>query len=142
MDRGKNWWINKLKSRRATIGDTRIAGADAKRTGSEGASDSRTATATERIAKLKREAKQREQNREYTGIKNFIGAIWNGIILLTRGVNGVASYLAGWSDVITNDMVRTIVYWIAFTVVVVAALVLLGFVIVKVIVKIAELKIE
>ena len=65
--------INKLKNRRATTGDTGLARADARRAGAEGFNDSRAATAAERIAKLKREAKQREQNREYTSIKERLG---------------------------------------------------------------------
>ena len=62
---------------------------------------------------------------------DFIEAMWKGMVFLARGVKGVASYLAGWSDVISNDVVMKIAYWIVFSVVVVGISVLMGFVIVK-----------
>ena len=69
---------------------------------------------------------------------DFIEAMWKGMVFLARGVKGVASYLAGWSDVIFAGMLELIAYWIVFTVVILVVMGLFGFVVVKVGINIKE----
>lgn len=61
--------INQLKARRTDAGTTGIIGGDAGGTRSEGKNNGRARESAKRIADINREAQQREQNREYTSIK-------------------------------------------------------------------------
>ena len=71
-------------------------------------------------------------------VRGCIRTIWAGIVFVAGRTKEAASYVAKWSDIISNDTIATIVHWIAFGIVIAVILAVLGFVVVIAIVKIKD----
>lgn len=71
-------------------------------------------------------------------VRRCIRTIWVGIVFVAGRTKEAASYVAKWSDVISNDTIAAIVHWLVFGIVIAAIVAALGFVIVIAVVKIKD----
>lgn len=72
-------------------------------------------------------------------VRGCIRTIWAGIVFVAGRTKEAASYVAKWSDVISNDTIAAIVHWIVFGIVIAVIVAVIGFIVVIAVVKIKDI---